>query len=90
MTRIGTALTIVVVVMDIAHLTEDLALMVAVGAAYASLFLLTFLFLCVGVASQLALRCVGERRRQAWTQGFVEQLTPLWDAATQVRPVNDG
>ncbi|MFB7893688.1 MAB_1171c family putative transporter [Microbacterium sp. NPDC056044] len=83
---LGVSLSIVVIVMDIAHLAGNLDLMVAVGILYAPLFLLTFVFLCVGLAGQPALRYMGERRRLMQTQIFVRQLTPLWDAATRVRP----
>ncbi|SDG83946.1 MAB_1171c family putative transporter [Microbacterium pygmaeum] len=83
---LGVALSLVVLVMDIAHLTGNLNLMTAFGSAYGPLFFLTFLFLCIGLASQPAVRYVGERRRLARTQTYVRQLTPLWDAATRVRP----
>jgi len=82
----GVSLSVVVIVMDITHLTGNLDLMAAVGTAYGPLFLLTFLFLCIGLAGQPALRYLGERRRLSRTQNFVDQLTPLWDAATRVRP----
>lgn len=83
---LGVSLSVVVIVMDIAHLTGNLELMAAAGNLYGPLFLLTFLFLCIGLAGQPALRYVGERKRLTRTQSFVEQLAPLWDAATRVRP----
>ncbi|MEU1970782.1 DUF6545 domain-containing protein [Microbacterium sp. NPDC019599] len=83
---LGVALSIVVIVMDVAHLTGNLDAMAAVGTLYGPLFLLTFVFLCIGLAGQPTLRYVGERRRLTRTQTFVKQLAPLWDAATRVRP----
>ncbi|WP_254773955.1 DUF6545 domain-containing protein [Microbacterium sp. cf046] len=82
----GVLLSFVVIVMDIAHLVGDLDLMVGVGAAYAPLFLLTFLFLCIGLAGQPALRFIDERTRLTRTRNLVQQLTPLWNAATRLRP----
>ena len=83
---LGVALSIVVIVMDIAHLAGNLELMLAVGTLYYPLFLLTFAFLCVGLAGQPFLRYMAERRRLARTRDYVEQLSPMWDAANRVRP----
>jgi len=83
---VGVSFCLVVLVMDVAHLAGDVDFMRTVGTAYAPLFLLTFLFLCIGLAGQPALRFLGKRRRHARTRRFVEQLSPLWDAAAQVRP----
>lgn len=83
---LGVSFSVVVIVMDIAHLTGNLDVMAAVTTMYGPLFLLTFVFLCIGLAGQPALRYLGERRRLTRTRTFVEQLAPLWDAATRVRP----
>ncbi|WP_228479303.1 DUF6545 domain-containing protein [Microbacterium atlanticum] len=83
---LGVSLSIGVIVMDVTHLAGNLDLMTAVGTLYGPLFLLTFVFLCVGLAGQPALRYLSERKRLTQTQSFVQQLTPLWDAATRVRP----
>lgn len=83
---LGVSLSVVVIIMDIAHITGNLDTMTAVGILYVPLFFLTFLFLCIGLAGQPALRYIGERSRLMQTRGLVEQLTPLWDAATRVRP----
>jgi hypothetical protein len=83
---LGVGLSLVVIVMDVAHLAGNLELMTSVGVLYGPLFLLTFVFLCVGLAGQPFLRYVGERRRLARTRNFVEELSPLWDAASRVRP----
>ena len=83
---LGVALSLVVIVMDLAHLVGNLELMTSLGVFYGPLFLLTFVFLCVGLAGQPFLRYVGERRRLARTRSFVEELSPLWDAASRVRP----
>lgn len=82
----GIALCTAVWIMDLAHVSGDLDLMISVGAAYGPLTLLTFVFLCAGLAGQPAIRNVGRRVRRRQTSRLVEQLEPVWRRATLVRP----
>lgn len=82
----GLALSIVIIAMDIAHLAGNLPLMFALGVAYDPLFLSTFLFLCVGLAGQPALRWGGARSRARSTRGLVDRVNPIWERAIRVRP----
>ena len=72
--------------MDIAHLAGRVDVMSAVSIAYAPLYLLTFLFLCVGLAGQPTVRFFSARRRATRTRSLVNDLSPAWRAATIVRP----
>lgn len=82
----GLALSIVIIAMDIAHLAENLALMFGLSAAYDPLFLLTFLFLCLGLAGQPALRWRRARSRARESRALVDRVTPIWKRASRVRP----
>jgi hypothetical protein len=76
----------VVIVMDVAHISGNLKLMNAVGAAYGPLSLLAFVFLCAGFVGQPMVRYVRDRARRAQTAEMVRELEPLWRRATLVRP----
>ena len=82
----GVALCLAVIVMDIAHVTGNLDLMHAVQPAYAPLSLLTFLFLCAGLAAQPAVRRARHYARRKQTTALAAQLESIWNRATQVRP----
>ena len=83
---LGLALAAVVIAMDIARLAGDIALMLGFGATYSPLFLSTFLFLCLGLASQPAMRWMRARSRARATRRLVSQTTPIWQRANLVRP----
>jgi hypothetical protein len=82
----GLALSIVIIAMDVAHLAGNLGLMFGLGAAYDPLFLSTFVFLCLGLAGQPALRWARARSRARATRVRVNRVTPIWDRASRVRP----
>nr|WP_216607371.1 DUF6545 domain-containing protein [Arthrobacter sp. 260] len=82
----GVALCLVVLIMDVAHVVGNLDLMDAVAAAYGPLYLLTFVFLCTGLAGQSAVRYVRDRSRGVRTGALVNELEPIWRRATLVRP----
>lgn len=82
----GVALCLAVLIMDVAHVVGNLGLMDAVAAAYGPLYLLTFVFLCTGLAGQSVVRYVGDRSRGVRTGGLVNELEPMWRRATLVRP----
>jgi hypothetical protein len=82
----GLALSIVIFVMDLAHVSGNLDVMLALGTVYGPLFLLTFVLLCVGLASLPAIRRVHVRSRALTTRQLVEEVTPVWERAKQVRP----
>ncbi|TFD63747.1 DUF6545 domain-containing protein [Cryobacterium sp. Hb1] len=82
----GVALSIVVITMDLAHVVRNLNLMADVAIAYEPLHLLTFLFLCLGFASQPAARTMQARSRDRMTRMLVHDLEPIWAAATKARP----
>lgn len=83
---LGLLLAAVVIAMDVAHLAGDISLMLGLGAAYSPLFLSTFLFLCLGLASQPAMRWMRARSRASATRRLVSQTTPIWQRANLVRP----
>ncbi|MGX5771773.1 hypothetical protein ACWKWN_13565 [Microbacterium trichothecenolyticum] len=83
---LGLVLAAVVIAMDIAHLVGDISLMLGLGVAYSPLFLSTFLFLCLGLASQPAMRWMRARSRASATRRLVAQTTPIWQRAILVRP----
>ncbi|WP_439592652.1 hypothetical protein [Microbacterium sp.] len=83
---LGVIFCVVVLIMDIAHLVGRVDVMSAVSIAYAPLYLLTFLFLCVGLAGQPTVRYLRARRRATRTRSLVNELSPAWRAATIVRP----
>ncbi|MDL9978628.1 hypothetical protein [Microbacterium candidum] len=83
---LGIALSIVIIVMDVAHVTGDLGLMLSLGEVYGPLYLATFVFLCAGLAGQPAVRRAQARSRADHTRDLVEQVTPIWQRATAVRP----
>ncbi|GAA3640775.1 hypothetical protein GCM10022200_25590 [Microbacterium awajiense] len=83
---LGLLLAAVVIAMDIAHVTGSIAVMLSLGAAYSPLFLATFLFLCVGLAAQPAIRWLRARTRVNATRRFISQTTPMWQRANRVRP----
>ncbi|WP_457100701.1 hypothetical protein [Microbacterium sp. P5_E9] len=83
---IGLTLAIVIIVMDIAHVTGNLTLMSTLGVAYGPLFLLTFLFLCSGLAGQPAIGWARARSRMANTSALVARVNPIWQRASAVRP----
>ncbi|WP_022890226.1 DUF6545 domain-containing protein [Agromyces italicus] len=82
----GIALTVVVITMDVAHLAGNLELMVAVSVVYGPLYLLTFLFLCLGFAGQPIARTLQARSRARTTRALARQLEPVWARAVAVRP----
>lgn len=82
----GVALSVTVVCMDVAHVAGNLGLMSAVSVVYGPLFLATFIFLCMGLASQPAIRSALARFREGRTHEYVRQLTPTWQRANQIRP----
>ncbi|TFD68204.1 MAB_1171c family putative transporter [Cryobacterium gelidum] len=82
----GVALSVVVITMDLAHVVRNLNLMTVVAVAYEPLHLLTFLFLCLGFASQPAARSLQARSRDRTTRMLVHDLEPIWAAATKARP----
>lgn len=82
----GVALCVVVIVMDVAHISGNLELMNVVGATYGPLSLLAFVFLCAGFVGQPMVRYVRDRARRAQTAEMVRELQPLWRRATLVRP----
>ena len=82
----GVALCVVVIVMDVAHISGNLELMDAFGAAYGALSLLAFVFLCAGFAGQPVARYVRDHARRVQTDEMVKELEPLWRRATLVRP----
>jgi hypothetical protein len=83
---LGILLAVVVLVMDFAHLVGDLRLMTDVSAAYSPMFLSTFLFLCAGFAGGPAARAVQALSRERKSRRLIDELTPVWAAATRVRP----
>ncbi|MCK6065744.1 MULTISPECIES: hypothetical protein [Microbacterium] len=83
---LGLGLVAVVVAMDIAHLSGNVSLMLRLGAAYSPLVLSTFVFLCVGLASQPAIRWLRARSRARATSELVSQTAPIWQRANRVRP----
>ncbi|MDQ0575247.1 DUF6545 domain-containing protein [Agromyces albus] len=82
----GVALTGVVITMDVAHVAGNLHLMAAVSVAYGPLYLLTFMFLCLGFAGQPVARSLQARSRERTTRTLTRQLEPLWARAIAVRP----
>ncbi|WP_197060993.1 hypothetical protein [Microbacterium mangrovi] len=82
----GLVLSAVIIVMDLAHVSGNVPLMVALGAVYGPLFLLTFVLLCFGLASLPAIRRVHARSRALTTRRLVTAVTPAWERARQVRP----
>lgn len=83
---LAVAFCVVVLIMDIAHVVGELDLMDAVSRAYGPLHLLTFIFLCVGLAGQPVVRYFQARARTARADALVGQLEPIWDRAILVRP----
>ena len=83
---LGVLLSVVVITMDIAHLTGDLGLMNAVSVAYEPLHVMTFVLLCVGFAGQPGARALRARSLDRKTRMLVAELTPLWVTATAARP----
>lgn len=83
---LGIALTIDVVVMDVAHVTGNLNLMAVAATVYSPLYLLTFLFLCSGFAGQPASRAFQARARARTTRMLTGELAPVWHAALAVHP----
>lgn len=82
----GVLLTIVVLIMDIAHLAGALDLMSLASAAYGPLHFVTFVFLCSGLAGQPLVRAAQERVRQRRTAELMERLEPTWSRASRLRP----
>jgi hypothetical protein len=82
----GVTLSATVITMDLAHLAGNLDLMRAVSVAYGPLFLLTFVFLCLGFAGQPAVRTLQARSRERKTRTLIVELGPIWAEATRVRP----
>ncbi|MWB99423.1 hypothetical protein [Agromyces seonyuensis] len=83
---LGVTLTLEVYVMDLAHVTGNLNLMLAASSAYGTVYLLTFLFLCSGFAGQPVARTIQARKRARRTRDLSHQLDPVWLAATTLRP----
>ncbi|WP_240482507.1 hypothetical protein [Microbacterium sediminis] len=82
----GVTLSLVVIAMDLAHIIGNLTLMDGLSAAYDPLFLATFLFLCLGLGAQPALRWARARSRGEKTRALLAQVTPTWERAIDVRP----
>ena len=82
----GILLSIVVVAMDLAHISGDIALMTAIDVAYSPLYLMTFLLLCLGFASGPAARTMRARLRERTARVLTVELAPVWEAATRARP----
>lgn len=82
----GVLLSLVVIIMDVAHVVGNLAVMATVAAAYEPLRLSTFLLLCLGFASQPAARTFQSRSRERTTRLLVTELHPIWTHATTARP----
>ena len=82
----GVMLCLAVLTMDIAHTTGQIALMRAVQPTYSPLSLLTFLFLCAGFVAQPVVRRAQRYARRRRTTALADQLEPLWQRATRVRP----
>jgi hypothetical protein len=83
---LGFVLCLVVYIMDVAHVTGNLGLMSIASVPYDSLYLLTIAFLCLGFASQPAVRLLQTRSRDRETRSLLYELEPLWTDATRVRP----
>ncbi len=83
---LGVALCLVVLAMDVAHVTGQIALLRALQPAYAPLSLLTFLFLCAGFTAQPVVRRTQRYTRRRRTATLASQLEPLWQRATHLRP----
>jgi hypothetical protein len=83
---LGVAFCVVVLIMDIAHVVGRVDVMADVSLAYGPLYILTFLFLCIGLAGQPTVRYLRARRRAAQTRMLIKELSPAWRAATIVRP----
>lgn len=82
----GVTLSLTVTAMDIAHVTGHLGLMHTIQPTYGPLVLLTFLFLCSGLATQPAVRRTQQNLRDRRTTRLTAQLEPLWNRATSVQP----
>ena len=83
---LGVLLSIAVITMDVAHVAGDLDLLSNAAIAYGPLYLSTFVFLCLGFAGQPAAGTVQALSRGWRTKRLIEELTPLWLAATTARP----
>jgi hypothetical protein len=82
----GVVLSLIVITLDVAHVTGNLDLMASVAVAYEPVFLLAIVFLCLGFAGQPAARTLQARSRERATRMLVGELEPIWAAATRVRP----
>lgn len=80
------ALCIVVLIMDVAHVSGALGVWHAVEPAYGPLMIATFLCLCAGFIAQPAMRPLRQRLRAERTDALVAQLEPVWREATRLRP----
>ncbi|WEO76069.1 hypothetical protein BJQ94_11870 [Cryobacterium sp. SO2] len=83
---LGVVLSVVVIAMDLAHVTDELDVMTEIAVTYEPLRLLAFLFLCLGFAGQPAARTLQARSRERRTLMFVDDLKPIWVEATMARP----
>lgn len=83
---VAVAFCAVVVIMDIAHVVGDIDLMNAVSRVYGPLHILTFLFLCVGLAGQPIVRYLQARARTMRADALMGRLEPIWDRAILIRP----
>lgn len=82
----GVLLCIVVLIMDVAHLAGALDLMAAVSTAYGPLNLLTFVFLCSGLAGQPIVRAAEERSRRTKSEDIMSRIEPTWRRASLLHP----
>lgn len=82
----GVALSINVIIMDIAHVLGALDLMHSIDFLYSVLSLATFVFLCAGFAAQPVVTLFKSKFRQVQTDLFLRQVTPLWNQAIEHRP----
>ncbi|POH66071.1 MULTISPECIES: MAB_1171c family putative transporter [Cryobacterium] len=83
---LGVILSVVVIAMDLAHVSGELDLMAEIAVTYEPLRLLAFLFLCLGFAGQPAARTLQARSRERRTRELVDDLRPIWAEATKARP----
>lgn len=82
----GLMLCVVVLVMDIAHLVGALELMAVVSTAYGPLNLMTFVFLCSGLAGQPIARATQDRARRVRSADLLDRIEPTWHRAALLHP----
>ncbi|WP_411700481.1 MAB_1171c family putative transporter [Conyzicola sp.] len=83
---LGVLLSVVVIAMDVAHVAGDLSMMSTIDVVYSPLYLMTFLFLCLGFAGGPAARTAQAHSRERKARMLAGELSPMWAAATKARP----